>query len=61
MQSSGFIQKEIEIWTYLQEGGFKLVFVDIEEFGGYTLIYSTSDNEASHPSWEKYMNLDILH
>ena len=49
-----------EIWKYTRTRSLRYVFMDLTQFGNYTLIYTNDTRERSRPDWQELLGPDGL-
>lgn len=49
-----------EIWKYTRTRSLRYVFMDLTQFGNYTLIYTNDVREKSRPDWQELLGPDGL-
>ncbi len=49
-----------EIWKYTRSRALRYVFMDLTQFGNYTLIFTNDVREKSRPDWQELLGPDGL-
>jgi hypothetical protein len=49
-----------EIWKYTRTRSFRYIFMDLTQFGNYTLIFTNDVREKSRPDWQELLGPEGL-
>jgi len=53
-------RQPFEIWKYTRTRSLRYVFMDLTQFGNYTLIFTNDVRERSRPDWQNLLGEDGL-